>query len=102
MSVFIDPLMQHGWRLGPSCHLWADTEAELHAFAARVGLRRAWFQSAPRPGGWVFPHYDLTASRRRLAVRLGAVECDRREAVESWRRLGYRPTRPAAEARAES
>jgi hypothetical protein len=67
--VYVDTLRDWGWRLGPSCHLAADTLAELHAFAARLGMRRSWFQ--PGRGR---PHYDLTASRRAVAVRLGAVE----------------------------
>ena len=77
MSVWVDPLKDYGWRLGPSCHLMADTEDELHEFAARIGLRRSWFQRHPRL--W---HYDLTASRRTRAVALGALELDIRESVK--------------------
>lgn len=56
-----------------SCHLLAggldETNVdELHALAARIGMRRSWFQ----PLSW--PHYDLTPSRRASAVRAGAVE----------------------------
>lgn len=56
-----------------SCHLTAEDLShravdELHALAERIGLRRQWFQ----PTSW--PHYDLTPSRRVLAVRAGAVE----------------------------
>lgn len=69
MSVYVDPLRDWGWRLGPSCHLIADTLEELHSFAARLGLKRSWFQD--KASG---PHYDLTASKRSLAVRLGALE----------------------------
>ena len=76
MSVYVDPLANWGWRLGPSCHLIADGLDELHDFAARLGLRRSWFQ-----GEASTPHYDLTVNRRKLAVRLGAVELGRREFV---------------------
>ena len=55
------------WRYGSSCHLFADTEAELHVFARELGLRREWFQ----PPSWL-PHYDLTAGMRVLAVERGA------------------------------
>jgi hypothetical protein len=49
-------------------HLTADTKGELHAFAARLGLRREWFQD--NAGGlW---HYDVTDSMRRKAIALGA------------------------------
>lgn len=69
MSVFVDPLIDYGWRLGPSCHLYADTVEELHSFAARLGLRREWFQDKP-----YFPHYDLTSKKRALAVKCGAIQ----------------------------
>ena len=52
-----------------SCHLTADTLEELHAFALRIGMRRSWFQEHR-----ICPHYDLTPSRRVVAVRLGAIE----------------------------
>lgn len=83
-SIYVDPLMNHGWRLGPSCHLFTDPGNldALHAFALRVGLKRIWFQDHRR-----MPHYDLTASRRAVAVRLGAKELSRRETVavmDSW------------------
>ncbi len=55
----------HQW-----AHLWCDAGEEdaLHAFAAKIGLKRAWFQNKPR-----LPHYDCTPSRRAAAVKLGAV-----------------------------
>jgi hypothetical protein len=57
------------------CHLFADTQDELHAFAARLGLRRCYFQPGPARGdGSPSPywHYDLTAGKRQQALRLGA------------------------------
>lgn len=72
-------------------HLFADTQDELHAFAARLGLRRSWFQDPVKVGkpfkarqgsraaeNW---HYDVTESKRAQAVRLGAVEVSWRDAV---------------------
>lgn len=71
-------------------HLFADTTEELHAFAQRLGLRRSWFQDPvktgkpkARPGSrashnW---HYDVTESKRRQAVALGAVEVSWRQAA---------------------
>src|SRR4051794_28522630 len=46
-------------------------EAELHAFAARLGLRRGWAQLRPAASA---AHYDVTPPKRALAVRLGARE----------------------------
>lgn len=85
MAVYVDELRDWGWKLGPSCHLIADTNEELHEFAARIGMRMAWFQKSSSG-----PHYDLTASRRAAAVRLGAVEITSREMVaklKAWRAL---------------
>lgn len=64
------------------CHMVADTLDELHAMAARLGLRREWFQ-----GDASTPHYDLSLERRAQALEFGAVEVDRRELVTILRRL---------------
>jgi hypothetical protein len=81
-------------------HLTADTTDELHAFAARLGMRRSWFQPArlvpdternraacPERIGRPFPgsrdHYDVTEKVRALAIRLGAVPV--RLGCEPWR-----------------
>ena len=69
------------WPYARSCHLTADTEAELHEFAARLGLKRAWYQRRPR---FEFCHYDLTATKRALAIKLGAIEMDAREQAQKW------------------
>ena len=81
MSVYVDPLMNHGWKLGPSCHLYADRLRELHEFAASIGLKRVWFQEHPR-----LPHYDLTAGKRAQAVAKGAREVGREHVVEQMRK----------------
>lgn len=70
MAVYVDRLLNHGWRLGRSCHLTADSLQELHEFAENLGMKRRWFQVS-RKG---VPHYDLTAARRKVAVFLGAIE----------------------------
>jgi hypothetical protein len=81
LTVYVDPIIAWGWKPPfdkGSCHLTADTLEELHAFAARLGMRRAWFQDHP-----LCPHYDLTPGRREVAVRLGAKE---EGAIEGARR----------------
>lgn len=86
MTVFVDPLVNWGWRLRgrlvASCHMFTDSiELEdLHALAERIGLRRQWFQEHR-----LAPHYDLTPSRRSLAIKAGAIEVDRTRAVIMWR-----------------
>jgi hypothetical protein len=60
-------------------HLFCDGDlAELHAFAALIGLRRAWFQGPPEHRR---PHYDVTARRRERAIRAGAVAVTWRQAA---------------------
>ena len=65
------------------CHMHSDTsEDELHDFASRLGLKREWFQSKP------YAHYDITPSKRQLAVKLGAQEVTPREGLA--RNFDYR------------
>jgi hypothetical protein len=78
MSVYVDPLKDWGWRLGPSCHMTADTDDELHAMAAAIGMKRSWAQDMDQPSQ-AMHHYDLVASRRRRAVAKGAIEVSFRE-----------------------
>lgn len=91
MSVYVDSLMNspvHAkWRWTQSCHLIADTEDELHAFARRISLRRAWHQPSPPHS---VSHYDLNVGRRKAAVAAGAVELDRRAFVEKLREMRAR------------
>ena len=72
MTVFVDDMrmparvgrLQARWS-----HLMADTDEELHAFAASIGLQRRWAQY---PGTWK-SHYDVTDSKRAQAIAAGAV-----------------------------
>lgn len=58
-----------------SCHLTTDGPIEeLHAFAARIGVLREWFQEH-----WSAPHYDLTPNKRKEAIFAGAVEVSARD-----------------------
>jgi hypothetical protein len=105
MVVTVDPIEEHGPDAGATaqarrvssrtggrwCHLMVDAGDDLeslHEFAARLGLKRSWAQLHSR----VFPHYDLTPSKRALAVRLGAVEVGALEqARRAWRGSGENP-----------
>ena len=81
MAVYVDRLCDYGWRLGPSCHLIADSVEELIEFAGSIGLRPEWFQ--PKSS----PHFDLRAIDRQAAVRMGAIELDNRAFVAKLRQL---------------
>lgn len=71
MTVYVDD-MRIPARVGRLAarwsHLMADTDEELHAFAAQLGLRRSWAQY---PGTWK-SHYDVTDTKRRQAIQMGA------------------------------
>lgn len=69
-----------------SAHLTADTLEELHAFARRIGLKRAWFQDKR------VPHYDLSPGKRELALKHGAVFVPGRE--QARKRLAARHLLP--------
>ena len=79
--IYIDPPREYPTRLRHKVwsHLVSDTsEEELHAFAARLGLKRAWFQGRPKASA---AHYDVTASKYELAIKLGAIPVTSRELV---------------------
>ena len=85
MTVYVDDLriparvgrIEARWS-----HLFADTPEELHAFAERIGLKRAWFQPGKPVGGkpsrlW---HYDVTDAMRDRAIKAGAKPVSIRDA----------------------
>lgn len=72
MSVYVDDVRHRFGRM-VMCHLWADTEAELHAEAAALGLRRAWFQEPPK-ASW--KHYDISLGVKAKAIARGATLTD--------------------------
>lgn len=80
MAVYVDRA-RHRLRRMVCCHMVADSLEELHAMADAIGMRRAWFQDGSSP------HYDVSLTRRRLAVELGAIEVDRRQLVVVLRRI---------------
>lgn len=57
------------------CHMIADAIEELHEMALAIGLKREYFQDK------LLPHYDLTPSRRKLAIEKGAIELDNKDFV---------------------
>lgn len=95
MTVYVDDMRLRA-RVGRVNALWshltADTEEELHAFAADLGLKRSWFQkpkgidgkSPAKPGSlkaqmW---HYDVTDAKRDQAIAMGAVPITLHQSVE--------------------
>lgn len=68
--VYVDDMRAKFGRL-VMCHMLADSDDELHAMAAKIGVARRWWQSPENTGG---SHYDIALSKRALAVQHGAVE----------------------------
>lgn len=83
MSVYVDKAIYAYGRM-VMCHMIADTPDELHAMADRIDVARRWFHAPPKASFW---HYDITKSKRALAVEAGAIECDRNTLVAAIRRI---------------
>ncbi|MFA7454891.1 MAG: DUF4031 domain-containing protein [Desulfobulbaceae bacterium] len=83
-GVYVDALRpcvpNARWPWDKSCHLLADSVEDLHRFAAKLGLRRSWFQDHS-----ILPHYDLTVGMRQRAIMQGAREIDSRELAKRIR-----------------
>jgi hypothetical protein len=69
MTVYVDT-MQAPFKGMLMCHMIADSEQELHAMAAAIGMQRKWYQR---------DHYDISMERKQLAIQSGAREIGMRE-----------------------
>ena len=76
MAIYVDEAIW-SWRGKMWCHLLADSLAELHEFADKLGLKREWFQEKAR-----FPHYDITDNMRTKAIHIGAISANRSQIAE--------------------
>ena len=74
MSVYVDDAFIPYGRM-KMCHMIADTEEELHDIADKIGMRWEWFQTGS------YPHYDVSMSKRVLAIELGAIEITTKELI---------------------
>jgi Protein of unknown function (DUF4031) len=83
MPVYVDSA-RNGFGRMVLCHMIADTPAELHAMALLIGMRREWYQS---PATASFPHYDVSLSRRKIALANGAREIERQELAAHMKRV---------------
>jgi hypothetical protein len=105
--ILVDGVQEHeapGLRYKQWSHLVSTVgEDDLHAFAARIGLKRAWAQLRPKASA---AHYDIVPSKRALAVKLGARAVDARDLVrlnyDGMTRRGLRGSDAKAAADAEA
>ena len=72
------------------CHMFSPDLEALHAMAEVIGIERRWFQD-PRTMRVSWPHYDIDQPRRLLAVRFGAIECDKYQTVAMAAIIQNRP-----------
>lgn len=76
MSVYVDaPIWPY--RNMMMCHMIADTTEELLQMADKIGVQRKWIQHT----GTHREHFDISKSKRVLAVKAGAKEIDKYELV---------------------
>ncbi len=66
MAIYVDEAVIP-WRGQKWAHLMCSDIEELHAFAAKIGLKRSWFQDKR------IPHYDVNTNKRRQAIAAGAI-----------------------------
>jgi hypothetical protein len=79
MPVYVDKMRAPFGRM-KLCHMLADSMAELLEMADEIGVDRKWFQWGSHP------HFDISLSKRALALLHGAFEVDRNELVAVMRR----------------
>ena len=74
MTVYVDDMRAPYGRM-VMCYMVADSEDELLSMADRIGVARRWHQYPGTPKS----HFDITLSKRQLAVEQGAIEITWRE-----------------------
>lgn len=74
MTVYVDSMFAP-YRGMKMCHMVADSRKELLDMVDKIGVDRKWIQHKGTPR----EHFDIAASKRKLAVSFGAVEVTRRE-----------------------
>lgn len=79
MTILIDEPFDYRGDGVRWCHMVSDASLEeLHEFAAKLGLKRAWFQPCPPHPA---PHYDLKGGMIDKAKRLGTEQVTRKEGL---------------------
>lgn len=69
MAVYVDSMRAAYGRM-KMCHMIADSTEELLEMADRIGVQKKWIQHAGRHS----EHFDISMSKRALAVQHGAKE----------------------------
>ena len=83
MTVYVDDV-EHPFGRMKMCHMWADSLQELLEMADKIGVARKWLQQPPK-ASWV--HFDICISKKKAAIKAGAVLTDKYGPVEHVARL---------------
>lgn len=77
MATYVDDMylypigqFQRGGRLYKMSHLIADTQNELLAMCIHIGVATQWIQYPGTPR----EHFDITMTKRELAIKAGAID----------------------------
>ena len=74
MAIYVDDA-NICWNGMVLSHLVADDLDELHFLAMTIGLKKEWFQCKR------YPHYDVCLEKKKLAIKLGAVEIESKDII---------------------
>ena len=69
MTVYVDDMKAQYGRM-VMCHMIADSTEELNNMAGSIGVSERWIQNF---GTWK-EHYDISLTKRKLAIDAGAKE----------------------------
>ena len=89
MTVYVDDMYKYPlgeFRNMKMSHLIADTEEELLTFVKKIGVNPKWIQHRELGKGNV--HFDISLSKRRLAIQYGAKQITLKELsilMKKWR-----------------
>lgn len=83
MAVYVDNFYVTGMRYRgmKMCHMIADNREELLAMVDKIGVESRHIQAKDTPR----EHFDICFSKRKLAVKNGAIEITYRELAEKTR-----------------
>lgn len=76
MAVYVDYCKNKYQRM-LMCHMLADSIEELHDMAEKIGVKKKWFQIDN-----MFLHYDICQSKRKLAIKNGAIEMNTKDILK--------------------
>lgn len=78
MRIYVDQAI-HRWRGQLWCHMFSPDIDALMDFARGIGMKAEWFQDPRTMPKVSWPHFDVNAARRQVAVRAGAIEVGRHQ-----------------------